>query len=271
MTIYVVDGSQKGLVMGAGVVEVNDHGFFQPYHFTTYHVEANSLLSEIFAFESVLTIIKKNKEMTTTIHIHTDNNTVIKLFEDDLKNEHLSRNSYILGLQNQLLLIKKFARVSVSRITDNLQPIAHIAHDLSRSYLKDPNIDLYMPRENKVVASASPLPSNKEKKIVPVSPSPSKKEKKVVPVSSSPNKKEKKVKLQIKREGSSWKLLANGQLVNKHSKFLTVIEQYVTSHESALGDSLFIQPCGDLDRMLKAIKKNKKVNTILTRMNKALV
>lgn len=257
MTIYVVDGSQKGLVMGAGVVEVNDHGFFQPYHFTTYHVEANSLLSEIFAFESVLTIIKKNKEMTTTIHIHTDNNTVIKLFEDDLKNEHLSRNSYILGLQNQLLLIKKFARVSVSRITDNLQPIAHIAHDLSRSYLKDPSIDFYMPRENKVVASASPLTSNKEKKVAPVSPSPS--------------KKEKKVKLQIKREGSSWKLLANGQLVNKHSKFLTVIEQYVTSHESTLGDSLFIQPCGDLDRMLKAIKKNKKVNTILTRMNKALV
>ena len=38
---FIIDGSQKGMVIGAGIVKVNSFGFIQNFSFTNYHINPN--------------------------------------------------------------------------------------------------------------------------------------------------------------------------------------------------------------------------------------
>ncbi|WP_010170505.1 hypothetical protein [Bacillus coahuilensis] len=144
MTQYIIDGSQKGLAIGAGIVEIRNNGFFNLKNFTTYHTAASSVLAEIFALESSLKLIKAlENEFYSRILIFSDNSSVIKFFNDDLKNSNLSSDTYISGIQRQIISLSKMTDISVHRIGNEYLKLHNIAHNLSRLYLQDPNNEAF--------------------------------------------------------------------------------------------------------------------------------
>lgn len=59
MRQFIIDGSCKEIAMGAGIVEVDGLGFIKTHTYNTFHVRADAVLAEIYAFDCALQLIQE--------------------------------------------------------------------------------------------------------------------------------------------------------------------------------------------------------------------
>lgn len=241
MIQYIIDGSQKGLMVGAGIVEINSYGFFKPYSFSNYHIAASGLLSEIFAVECSIKIIQKyDEKITTSIRMFTDNDMVVKLFNKDIENGKLSSDAYIASIQAQIHILNKLCDFSIRRAQSEHEHLCKIAHKLSREYLSDAHNKIFLPDVKVGLVAA-------EKEKIEI---------------------KKKINLDIKRVNNTWALLANGNVVEENTKFLKLIENFISKYKTNHEKTTVIDLSDNIKKMLKAVKGNEKVNSILDTINK---
>jgi ribonuclease HI len=136
MKTFVIDGSCKGICMGAGIVEINSIGFLDVYSFKTYHVEATANLSEVFALECVLNLLRETDNPDNHIVIFTDNEFVLRSFTKDLNKN--TNDVYLSLLKKQIKLLKQFIKFEIRQKDGSVKSVHNISHKLSRTYLEDP-------------------------------------------------------------------------------------------------------------------------------------
>lgn len=94
MIEYYIDGSTKDLMIGAGIVKVNEFGFIEKYHYKVEHVNPTSNLAEGYALERTLHMIKENDiHKNELIDIYTDCQKLHQLFLTNEKIEY-NRSNY---------------------------------------------------------------------------------------------------------------------------------------------------------------------------------
>lgn len=108
MRQFIIDGSCKEITMGAGIVEVDGLGFMNTQTFNTFHVRADALLAEIYAFDCALQLIETKGNAERHFEIYTDNPTVYKMFNEELYES--ANDLYIDSLRKQVIILKKFTR-----------------------------------------------------------------------------------------------------------------------------------------------------------------
>ena len=228
---YIIDGSRKGMVIGAGIVEIDNYGFFENHSFSKNHISATSTLGEFFAMDSALSLIsKKEKDLISRVHIYSDNLTVIKTFNQGTQEEALSKDVYIHSLQKQFILLKKFIEIEVSYITEEYKAFHSFAHCLSRSYMNE--------SDKKVTLEAiqpNSIQNNKKKK-------------------PRLTNNEQVMRLDVLKEGNSWELLINGVSKDKDKKFKNIINRFVGVNQNKIGKEFIVEPSEYLTKMLHNVR-----------------
>ena len=135
MRRYYIDGSCKGIAMGAGIAEIDGIGFMQVHSFHCYHLDTTPLLAETFAFECVLNLIQEQNPADRHIEIITDSDQVYHLFTSELTNP--TNNLYIQSLKNRTIPLSRYLRFQVKRENEATEKLLKVAHLLSRNYLDD--------------------------------------------------------------------------------------------------------------------------------------
>lgn len=134
MRTYVIDGSAKGIAIGAGVVEILESGFIQNHTFQAFHTNASAITSEMFAFQMTLdTILKIEGKVPEKITIYTDNDAVYKYFWQEVAKKE--KDEYINEIKRQVALLKKFTGFSVKKVDASVAATVKLAHHLSREYM----------------------------------------------------------------------------------------------------------------------------------------
>lgn len=136
MRQFIIDGSSKGIAMGAGIVEVNGLSFVKTHTFQTYHLKADATLAEIYAFDCALQLIQQKGNAERIFEIYSDHKLVHKLFNKSL--DELTNDLYIDNIKKQVALIKKFAKFELRYTDEIVKHYAKMAHLLSREYMMDP-------------------------------------------------------------------------------------------------------------------------------------
>jgi hypothetical protein len=131
---FIIDGSCKEIALGAGIVEVDGLGFINTHTFSTFHVRADAVLAEIYAFDCALQLIQEKGNTERHFEIYTDHVVVHKLFNEELNCS--SQDLYIDNLKKQVMLLKKFTKFDLQMKNKNVDSFAKMAHLLSREYLE---------------------------------------------------------------------------------------------------------------------------------------
>ncbi len=233
---FILDGSQKGMVIGAGIVKVNSFGFIQNFSFTNYHINPNSCIAEIFAFEKALDLISEDLLLGEEVIIYTDHTKVFKLFSTDIQKGELSLDPYELMVQEALLSLLGSLDIQVLMVNEQVKPLVKVAHNLSRQYLSDKNTF--------IMANLNPSKDHSSK--------------------DTPSE---KIHLDIVRDSHNkhWYLLVNGKEIGHSNSFLDVVANFVLSEIKE--KECVIVPSAEMERMLHAIKKNKKAQDILEKIH----
>lgn len=130
---YVVDGSFKGMILGAGVVAVNEKKELELHSFTGYHIHGDSLMAEAFAVNSAIRLILSARKQQKNIAIYIDNTSIVSM----LNGKTEIKNDYVYNVKKQVEILKKYANLSIGSIDSSIKAYAKQAHNLSRAYLKN--------------------------------------------------------------------------------------------------------------------------------------
>jgi len=130
---YVVDGSSKGSVDGAGVVFVDNKGKARELSFTRVNSNSNSLQAESFALECVFNLLLESKKTAKDITIYTDNQALYRYINLGYE----AKDDYVKTVVKQAILLKKYADFKFELVDETVQSLAKQAHNLSREYMKD--------------------------------------------------------------------------------------------------------------------------------------
>ncbi|GAB6552164.1 hypothetical protein bcgnr5378_05130 [Bacillus cereus] len=139
MKTYIVDGSCKKYVLGAGVVEIDSQDFVEVHSFRIMHLGATSFLAEVYALECAVNLIRESNIHDKKIVIYTDNKEVYNLFKGGAK-KGISNYNYICTIEKQLKLLSKLANLQIKLVDKKMEKMGAIAHELSRVYFDDPLI-----------------------------------------------------------------------------------------------------------------------------------
>lgn len=130
---YVVDGSYKGLILGAGIVAIDTNDNVKCHSFIGYNFEGGSLMAEAYAVECAIRLILESPKQQKNMVIYLDNTSLCDMLNSNKK----IKNDYVYSLKKQILLLKKYANLSLRKLTDDVKKYHNQAHKLSRSYMKN--------------------------------------------------------------------------------------------------------------------------------------
>lgn len=130
---YVVDGSSKGLVLGAGIVVIDGSDNVSCHSFIGYNFEGDSQMAEAYAIECAIRLILESPKQQKNMVIYLDNTSLCKKLNSDTT----IKSDYVYSLKKQILLLKKYANLSLRIITADVKTYHKEAHKLSRSYMKN--------------------------------------------------------------------------------------------------------------------------------------
>lgn len=144
MKRYYIDGSSKGLGIGAGIVEVNQFNFMNTHEEHCMHPMASALIAEMFALEKTLELAIKGSE--TYVFIIIDNHKVNDYFKFIVKNNELhfplaTNDAYVLHIRKRIVEFYQTRADAQLRIRLNNRQDAYTttfintAHSLSRNYI----------------------------------------------------------------------------------------------------------------------------------------
>ncbi|OIJ18670.1 hypothetical protein BKP45_16195 [Anaerobacillus alkalidiazotrophicus] len=135
---YIVEGSFKGIVTGAGIVVIEDNGKAKEYSFKELRVDPNSLIAEAFAIKCVIKLILETKKRQENITICTNNMGLFN-YQNNSVDTHFE---YVNDVIEKINLLKKYANLTIEGISPQIELEARFAQSLSREYLKDETYSL---------------------------------------------------------------------------------------------------------------------------------
>lgn len=134
---YVTDGSQKGNVVGAGVVFVNDAGKQHEFSFAKVLPNATSSMAEAFALECAFDLfIGINKPPEKPVIFYVDHQDWVSCL-NNLNCSYYPSELYVFSVMKQMSILRKFRNVTVEQLGKDKKDLAKRAHELSRVYLND--------------------------------------------------------------------------------------------------------------------------------------
>lgn len=149
MLKFFIDGSAKGLVVGAGVVEVDEFGFMTTYEDHKLHPLADSNLGELFALN--LAMDKVLSSNASNVLIYVDTFRVQNLFNHEVLGQKVVFNtlnptehiSFITSIREKVNTFyaknRQDAKLSIRNLLEDsyeFNVFTNTAHSLSRCYFK---------------------------------------------------------------------------------------------------------------------------------------
>lgn len=149
MLKFFIDGSAKGLVVGAGVVEVDEFGFMTTYEDHKLHPLADSNLGELFALN--LAMDKVLSSNASNVLIYVDTFRVQNLFNHEVLGQKVVFNTlnptehitFITSIREKVNTFyaknRQDAKLSIRNLLEDsfeFNVFTNTAHSLSRCYFK---------------------------------------------------------------------------------------------------------------------------------------